>query len=65
MRRLVRTLVLTAVATGFLGSVGIAAQAAGKVSCEVTKEGKKEVVKVATAEECTRMGGKVVTTTKK
>ena len=60
MKRLTRALLLTAVTTGFLGSAGIA-HAAGKVSCEVTKNGKKEVVMVATAEECTKMGGKVAT----
>ena len=60
MSRSKRALVLTAVAAGFLASAGVA-QAKGKVSCEVTKAGKKEVVKVTTAEECSKMGGTVVT----
>jgi hypothetical protein len=35
------------------------------VKCEITDGGKTEIKKVATAEECTAMGGKVVAAKKK
>jgi hypothetical protein len=41
--------------------VAVVARAEGPVKCEVTKDGKKEVKHVKTNEDCTKMGGKVLT----
>jgi len=61
MKRLLIGLAALAAFVSFSG-VAVVARAEGPVKCEVTKEGKKETKQVATAAECTKMGGKVVVT---
>jgi hypothetical protein len=63
MKRLVSRVLVAALALGLMGGVAGIAQAATKthkVHCEVTTNGKKETKVVASAEECTKMGGMVV-----
>ncbi len=45
---------------GFLASAGAALSADMKVECSVTKDGKATTQMVATKEECTKLGGKIV-----
>jgi len=63
-RRLSIALAIMPALAAFLATptVGQAATHTKKhVTCEITKNGKTETKKVATAQECTDMGGKVVT----
>ena len=57
--RVVRSLVMGLVVAGLIG-VASSALAAGKMECSVTKEGKTTTHMVANAEECTKLGGKIV-----
>ena len=53
--------VMALVVAGFVGAFGVAPAAAKTtVKCQVTVSGKSEVKKVADADACTKMGGKVV-----
>lgn len=66
-RSLCISLALAPVLAAFL-AVPISARAAEHkkhVKCEVTKDGKTETKKVKSADECTKMGGKVVSEQKK
>jgi hypothetical protein len=61
------SLVMAPVVAAFV-AVPVASRAAEhekKVKCEITKEGKVETKEVKNAEECTKMGGKVVSEQKK
>jgi hypothetical protein len=64
MKRLSIGLVALAAFVAFSGVPVVASAAAGSVKCEITKDGKKEVKHLKTSAECTKMGGKVVTTPK-
>ena len=59
MRRLLVGLAAMAAMVTFSG-VAVVAHAEGPVKCEVTKDGKKTIKHVKTAEDCTKMGGKVM-----
>ena len=59
MKRVLIGLAAMAAFVSFSG-VALMAQAEHHIRCEVTKEGKKEMKNAASAEACTKMGGKVV-----
>lgn len=60
MKRLGIAFVMAFVLAGFVSAFGVAPAAAATVKCQVTMKGKTGVKQVANAEECTKMGGKVV-----
>ena len=64
MKRLLIGLAALAAFVSFSG-VAVVARAEGPVKCQVTKDGKKSVQHVATADDCTKMGGKVLKDKKK
>jgi hypothetical protein len=66
MSRFARRWAFAAAAATLLAipALGYAAET-GKVRCEVTQAGKKQIKHVATAEACTQMGGKVFTSSTK
>jgi len=59
MVRFAKGFVMALAAVGFLGGASVAL-AAEQYDCAVTKDGKEMIMKVATKEECTKMGGKIV-----
>ena len=61
------TLAISPVLAAFLAApvASRAAEPAKHVKCEMMKSGKKETQQVKSAEECTKLGGKVVETHKK
>lgn len=61
MQRIVRGLVMAAVVAGYLASA-THVFAATRVECEIMKDGQKTTRMVASADECAKLGGKVVAT---
>ena len=59
MKRLLVGVAAMATMVAFSG-FAVVARAEGPVKCEVTKDGKKKIEHVKTADDCTKMGGKVV-----
>jgi len=66
-KKLFLSLAIAPVLAAFLAlpAASTAAEHEKHVKCEITKDGKTETKEVKSAEECTKLGGKVVTPEKK
>ena len=59
-RQIWMALAIAPMLVAFLATPTVSRAADKHVKCEVTKDGKTETKQVKTADECTKMGGKVV-----
>ena len=64
MKRLWIGLAMAPVLVAVLGVAPVARAAEKQIKCEMTKDGKTETHQAASAEDCAKMGGKVVSGTK-